>query len=105
MDGRRVHPDVALWAFTGRAVYGWLRHSGLLAALTGAGVTVFTDGCPLQYPKRSWSFTAALTDSAKFANYCRSQTGLPVALAGLGGCVEAAVSGRFRPGGSPWTSS
>ena len=101
-DGRRVHPDVALWAFTNRAVYGWMQHCGLLRTLTEAGVTVFTDGCPLQYPKASWSFSAALTDSGKFANYCTSQTGLSVAIAGLPDCVAAAVTGRYRPEKRPW---
>ncbi|MEE4607478.1 MAG: aconitase X [Desulfobacteraceae bacterium] len=59
LNGRRVHPDVACWAFTSRAVYGWMEHSGLLQALTNTGVTVFTDACPLQYPKTAWSFAAA----------------------------------------------
>jgi len=105
LDGRRVHPDVAFWAFTSRAVYGWMHHSGLLQALNNARVTVFTDACPLQYPKQSWSFSAALSDSGKFANYCFSQTGLPVAIASLPGCVAAAVTGRHRPEKTPWTSS
>jgi predicted aconitase len=102
LDGRRIHHNVALWAFTSRAVYGWMEHSGLLRTLTGTGVSVFTDGCPLQYPKNAWSFSAALSDSAKFANYCTSQTGLKVAIAGLKDCVEAAVSGRHRPEPKPW---
>ena len=104
-DGRRVHPDVAFWAYTSRAVYGWMQHSGLLRSLTGSGVTVFTDGCPLQYPKANWSFCAALTDSGKFANYCHSQTGLDVSIAGLSQCVTAAVTGRHRPEKNPWTLS
>lgn len=102
LDGRRVHPDVALWAFTSRSAYGWMENSGLLQALNNAGATVFTDACPLQYPKKAWSFTAALSDSAKFANYCFSQTGLPSAIASLSDCVAAAVTGRFQPERSPW---
>jgi hypothetical protein len=101
-DGQRVHPDVACWAFTSRAVYGWMADSGLLQALNNAGVTVFTDACPLQYPKAAWSFTAALSDSAKFANYCYSQTGLPSAIASLRQCVQAAVTGRHAPEKSSW---
>ncbi|HDI60892.1 MAG TPA: DUF521 domain-containing protein [Desulfobacteraceae bacterium] len=102
LDGRRVHPDVACWAFTSRAVYGWMAESGLLRTLTDTGVTVFTDACPLQYPKSAWSFTAALSDSAKFANYCFSQTGLPSAIASLPECVETAVTGRHAPERSIW---
>ena len=105
LDGRRVHPDVACWAFTSRGVYGWMANSGLLQTLNNAGMTVFTDACPLQYPKAAWSFTAALSDSAKFANYCYSQTGLPSAIASLPECVAAAVTGRHTPEKLPWKRS
>ncbi len=101
LDGRRVNPGIAFWAFTGRCAYGWMRHSGLLQALTNAGVTVFTDACPLLYPGESWPFTAALSDSAKFVNYCTSQTGLPAAIGSLADCVETAVTGRFRRSAFP----
>ena len=68
INGRKVHSSVIFWAFTNRSVYAWIKDNGVLADLTGAGVMVFTDGCPLQYPKETWHFTAAMTDSAKFAS-------------------------------------
>lgn len=103
MDGRKIHSSVAFWVFTSRCVYSWIQGNGILKQLNDSGVMVFTDGCPLQYPHESWNFTAAMTDSAKFASYCYSQTGLPVALGSLADCVNSAVSGRIRRSKSPWT--
>ena len=102
MNGRRVADGTAFWVFTSRTVYAWLESAGRLNSLSMAGVSVFTDGCPLQYPKGSWTFSAAVTDSAKFAHYCRSQTGFDAAFTDLEGCVEAAVSGTFRRRRLPW---
>lgn len=100
--GKRVHSSVAFFAYTSRAVYGWLENCGLLKTLTDAGVLVLTDGCPLQYPKKTWRFSTAFGNSAKFANYCYSQTGLPVGYGSLADCVESAVSGNLCRGKSPW---
>jgi predicted aconitase len=95
IEGRRVDSGVAFWAFTSRAVYGWIETCGILKLLSDCGIQVFTDGCPLQYPKESWRFGAAMTDSAKFAHYCFSQTGHGAALGSLEECVESAVHGRM----------
>jgi len=95
IEGRHVHDAVAFWAFTSRSVYGWLENCGLLKTLTDAGVMVLTDGCPLQYPKKSWHFSTAFSNSVKFANYCYSQTGLPVGYGSLKECVESAVRGKI----------
>ncbi len=105
MHARSVHRDVAFLVFTSRAVYGWAETCGLIARLAAAGVRVFTDGCPLQYPKKSWHFTAAMSDSVKFVNYCYSQTGLPVGYGSLEDCVASAVSGRYARRGPTWARS
>jgi hypothetical protein len=94
LNGRRIHDSMVFWAFTGRSVYNMIRHSGLLSDLNKSGVTVFTDGCPLQYPKSEWHFSAAMSDSAKYASYCYSQTGLNVTLGSIENCVETAVHGK-----------
>ena len=72
-----------------------IRHSGLLSDLNKSGVTVFTDGCPLQYTKTEWQFSAAMSDSATYASYCYSQTGLDVTLGSIEDCVETAVHGKL----------
>jgi hypothetical protein len=93
MNSRKVHGSVAFWVFTSRTVYGWIENAGLLGELTRAGVMVFSDGCPLEYPQASWHFHTAMSNSAKFANYCYPQRGLDVAYGSLAECVESAVNG------------
>jgi predicted aconitase len=102
IKGKKVHSSVIFWVFTNRSVYAWIKDNGVLADLTDAGVMVFTDGCPLQYPKESWNFTAAMTDSAKFANYSFSQRGLDTAYGSIEDCVETAVRGKICRRESPW---
>jgi predicted aconitase len=94
LEGRTIHPSISCWVFTSRLVYGQIREQGLLSRLESAGVNVFTDGCPLQFPAQNWGFRAAMSSSAKFANYCYSQTGLEVLFGSLRECVETAVRGR-----------
>ncbi|MDM8522026.1 aconitase X catalytic domain-containing protein [Desulfococcaceae bacterium HSG8] len=95
MEGKSVHSNVVFWAFTSRAALGWARNSGILKALENSGVMLFTDGCPLQYPSEAWNFHTAMTDSAKFANYCYSQTGLEVTLGSIEECADTAVRGKI----------
>ncbi len=102
LQGRPVDESIACWVFTSRAVYAQIERRGLLARLQSAGVAVFSDGCPLQYPVKSWDFRAAMSNSAKFANYCYSQTGLSVVYGSLRECVETAVSGRVSREAGLW---
>ena len=104
-QGRELHDSITLWVFTSRAVYSLIEKSGILEELESAGVEVFTDGCPLQYPAKNWSFQSVMSDSGKFANYCYSQTGLKVVFGSLDECVEAAVSGEIRKGRALWRKS
>jgi predicted aconitase len=102
IKGKKVHSSVIFWVFTNRSVYAWIKDNGVLADLTDACGRVFTDGCPLQYPKETWNFTAAMTDSAKFANYCFSQSGFDAAYGSIKDCVETAVRGKICRRKSPW---
>jgi hypothetical protein len=102
MNGQKVHSSVIFWVFTNRSVYAWIKNNGILEDLAHAGIMVFTDGCPLQYPKETWHFQAAMTDSAKFANYCFSQRGLDAAFGAIEDCVETAVHGKICRRESPW---
>lgn len=94
LEGRTIHPSVSCWVFTSRQVYAHVRAHGLQTRLEQAGVKVFTDGCPLQFPAQNWDYRTAMSSSAKFANYCHSQTGLRVLFGSLRECVETAVRGK-----------
>lgn len=102
--GKKIHPSTVFWAFTCRSVYHMIDNCGLLKVLTDAGIMVFTDGCPLQYPKGSWDFTSVMTDSAKFANYSYSQTGMHPAFGTIEDCVHSAVKGCIRKKELEWKS-
>jgi len=102
MEGKKVHSSIAFWVFTSRTVYGWVKSSGMLKELTDSGIMVFTDGCPLQIPKETWHFHVMMTNSAKSANYCYSQTGLDVAYGSLEECVDSAVRGKICRRILPW---
>lgn len=96
MEGKKIHPSVVVWVFTSRAVYGWVQNSGMLKQLEDAGIVVFTDGCPLMYPREQWDFKVVMTNSVKMANYCYAQTGLGLAYGSLKACVNAAVKGHLN---------
>lgn len=102
MKGKKVHSSVTFWVITSRTVYGWIENCGILKELHDAGIMVFTDSCPLQYPKKNWEFSVAMSDSAKFGNYCFSQTGLEVAYGSMEDCVDSAVQGKISRRKSPW---
>ena len=96
MGNRKVSTTVNFWVFTSRNTYKEIERIGIRDKLDSAGVQIFTDGCPLQYPKENWSFSCAMSDSGKFSNYCFSQTGLEVIPASTESCVESAIEGTIR---------
>lgn len=96
IDSRKIKNGLEFWVFTSRKTYEKIKKSNILKAIERTGVKVFTDGCALQYPKDSWDFKCAMSDSAKYANYCFSQTGLNVIFSGTRDCVETAVAGKLK---------
>jgi predicted aconitase len=96
LDSRKIKSGIEFWAFTSRKTYDAIKKKNLLEKIERSGVKIFTDGCSLQYPKESWNFTCAMSDSVKYANYCFSQTGLNVLFSGTRDCVETAISGELK---------
>ena len=96
IEGKQVHKSITFWVFTSRSIYGWINNCGILDSLKKAGVTVFTDGCPLLYPQKSWNFHSMMTNSVKMANYCYAQTGHKLAYGSLQDCVKTAIEGKVR---------
>lgn len=96
LGSRKIKSAIELWVFTNRKTHEIIEKKGLLGKIEQSGVKIFTDGCALQYPKESWDFTCAMSDSVKYANYCFSQTGLNVIFSGTCDCVETAVSGELK---------
>jgi len=96
LAGREIKSGIEFWIFTSRQTYKQIEAMHILKAIERSGARVFTDGCPLQYPKKSWDFKCAMSDSVKYANYCFSQTGLEVIFSATRGCVETAVAGEWK---------
>ena len=96
LDSRKIKSEIEFWVFTSRKTYASIKKENLLNRIESSGIKVFTDGCALQYPKESWDFKCAMSDSAKYANYCFSQTELNVLFAGVRDCVETAVAGNLK---------
>jgi predicted aconitase len=96
LGSRKIKGGIEFWVFTSRKTYDAIKKKNLLEKIERSGVKIFTDGCSLQYPKKSWNFTCAMSDSVKYANYCFSQTGLNVLFSGTRDCVETAISGELR---------
>ena len=96
LDSRKIKSGIEFWVFTSRKTYEAIEKNNLRGKIERSGVKIFTDGCALQYPKKNWDFSCAMSDSAKYANYCFSQTGLNVLFSGTRDCVETAISGELR---------
>ncbi len=94
LGDRRVHPDVALYASTGRDVLREVELRGWVARLEAAGVRLVVDTCTYVTPIIESDARTAMTDSAKWAYYAPGNLGLEVAFGSTEDCVESAVAGR-----------
>ena len=94
LGDRWVHPDVALYASTGRDVLREVELRGWVARLEAAGVRLVVDTCTYVTPIIDADARTAMTDSAKWAYYAPGNLGLEVAFGSTEDCVESAVAGR-----------
>lgn len=91
LQGRTVAPGVELWIYTRENVYSWLRQNGIIAAIEQAGATVIRDTCFVNTDLSGWNFKRVITNSAKYAHYIPSRTGLDVVFGSLTECLTAAL--------------
>ncbi len=95
LDGQRVHPDIEMYASTGRRTLetpdGQIQHDRLV----GAGVKVVVDTCTYVTPVlRAPQGSTVMTDSAKWAWYAPGNLGVEVVYGSVADCVRSAVAGR-----------
>lgn len=91
---RVIHPSVAMYVSTSRAVLNECGLRGWVEPLTAAGVIFVTDTCTYITPILRDTTGLAMTDSAKWAYYAPANIGVQAVFGALGECVESAVSGR-----------
>ncbi|MCA3585997.1 MAG: DUF521 domain-containing protein [Methylocystis sp.] len=104
LNGRTLHPDVAVIVTAGRDVIGQAKASGLLERLQQSGVEVLPDlcWCSISEPVFPVRTRTVMTNSGKYAHYGPGLSGRKVRFGSMADCVEAALTGRSRPGLPGW---
>ena len=92
MAGKKVAPDKELWIYTSHTVYHWLEQTDVLDILRESGVKIIRDTCFINTDLSGWGFHQVMTNSAKYAHYMPSRTGLGVIFADLEQCINTAVT-------------
>lgn len=100
--GRRVHPDVAFYASTGRTVLSQAAELGIVEVCERAGVQFVTDTCTYITPILRDGVRTVMTNSAKWAHYAPGNLQVDVVLASLTECVETACTGKAVRSDPDW---
>ncbi len=98
LDGRRVHPDVALWIHTPRAIAEIAKRSGYTEIIEAAGGTVMSDTCPAISRRLPDGVRVIATDSAKQAHYLPAISKRQGWFGSLDHCIDAAITGSWNGG-------
>lgn len=93
LKGKKVASGIELWIYTSHSAYNWLEQTTALQTITDAGGKVIRDTCFINTDLSGWHFKTVMTNSAKYAHYMPSRTGLGVVFAGLPECLSAALAG------------
>ncbi|WP_291383860.1 MULTISPECIES: aconitase X catalytic domain-containing protein [Achromobacter] len=100
LEGKKVHPEVALWVTTAGAMYAMAERMGYIQTIKDAGGTVVRETCPFLARSRviapAKGYRTLTTNSAKMAFYAPGQFGLPTHYGNLNRVMQAAVSGVWR---------
>jgi hypothetical protein len=95
LEGRRIHPDTALWVHTPRAIRQVADRSGYTEVIERAGGVVMSDTCPSISRKLPKGVRVIATDSAKQAHYLPAITKVQGWFGSVEQCVESAVAGEW----------
>lgn len=98
LEGRRVHPDTALWIFTPRAIKALSDHNGFSRIIEEAGGKIMSDTCSAMSRAIPPGTRVAAFDSAKQVHYLPAIMGIQGWFGSTAQCVDAAVTGRFDGG-------
>ena len=98
LRGRKIHPDVALWVHTPRAIKEIARRAGYLATIEAAGGVIMSDTCPAISRRLPEGVRVIATDSAKQAHYLPAIAKLQGWFGSVRQCVDAALTGEWQGG-------
>lgn len=96
LDGRKVHPDSALWVFTPRATREVAEQNGYAEQLREAGGLLMSDTCPAIGRFLPEGTRAVATDSAKQVHYLPAIMNVQGRFGTLEDCVESAIVGTWK---------
>jgi predicted aconitase len=96
LEGRKLHPDTALWVHTPRAIKEIADRNGYTKMINDAGGRVMADTCPAISRVLPRGAKVTATDSAKQAHYLPAITGVQTWFGSLEDCVASAISGRWE---------
>ncbi|MEE8395443.1 MAG: aconitase X catalytic domain-containing protein [bacterium] len=96
LEGRKVHPDVALWVHTPRALREVAERNGYCEIIAGAGAVVMSDTCPSISRRLPEGVRVIATDSAKQAHYLPAIANVQGWFGSVGDCIDAAVTGEWH---------
>jgi len=95
LEGRKIHPDTALWVHTPRAIRQIADRSGFSAVIEAAGGVVMSDTCPSISRKLPPGVRVVATDSAKQAHYLPAIAKVEGWFGSVEQCVDSAVAGEW----------
>lgn len=96
LDGKKLHPDVALWVHTPRAIREVAVRSGYVALIEAAGGQVMSDTCPAISRRIPKGTRVIATDSAKQAHYLPAIAKVQGWFGSLEACIEAGLTGEWK---------
>ena len=96
LEGRRIHPDVALWVHTPRAIRQVADRSGYSQVIADAGGVVMSDTCPSISRRLPPGVRVIATDSAKQAHYLPAIAKVQGWFGSVQDCIDAALTGQWR---------
>ncbi len=95
---RKIHPDVALWVHTPRAIKQIADRAGYVEIIESAGGVVMSDTCPAISRRLPEGVRVIATDSAKQAHYLPAIARVQGWFGSVSECVDAALTGEWRGG-------
>jgi predicted aconitase len=95
LEGRKIHPDTALWVHTPRAIRQIADRSGYTEIIEAAGGVVASDTCPSISRRLPQGVRVIATDSAKQAHYLPAIGKVQGWFGSVRQCIDSAVAGQW----------
>ena len=96
LEGRKVHPNSALWIFTPRAIKALADQNGYTKVIEDAGAVLMSDSCSAMSRAMPKGTKVAALDSAKHAHYLPAIMGVQAWFGTTADCIDAACTGRWN---------